>query len=298
MPTFANANANAASAAPKKDKPLVKTPIPDTDWIRVKTVQGNTFYNNKSTKASVWFIPEDIRDAVRALDEEEAVAERQKHLNMEVERVKSDAGRTLAKRKADTLATSATAAKKPKPGADADDDDSDDSEEEEEWQKEAAAQLAAEAEAAEQQKREEKERQAEEARMARREMEEKAAQLNLPRREDLSIEEAKALFKVSNQFWCVYWQPISPQTLLREKNINPLLPWDISLPQFVSDPRYGMLTSVATRRDVFDEYCRERARELREQAINEQKETIDPGEAFERLLREEVKSTRTRFVVR
>jgi hypothetical protein len=55
-----------------------------------------------------------------------------------------------------------------------------------------------------------------------------------------------------------------------------------------------MLTSVAARRDVFDDYCRERARELREKAVKEQRETADPKEAFERLLRDEVKSTRTR----
>jgi transcription elongation regulator 1 len=84
--------------------------------------------------------------------------------------------------------------------------------------------------------------------------------------------------------------------LLREKNINPLQPWDMSLPLFVSDPRYGMLNSVAARRDVFDEYCRERARELREKAVKEQREIADPKEAFERLLKDEVKSTRTRLV--
>jgi hypothetical protein len=57
-----------------------------------------------------------------------------------------------------------------------------------------------------------------------------------------------------------------------------------------------MLNSVAARRDVFDEYCRERARELREKAVKEQREIADPKEAFERLLKDEVKSTRTRLV--
>jgi transcription elongation regulator 1 len=195
MPTFANVNVPAASAVPKKDKPLVKTPVPGTDWIRVKTVQGNIFYNNKATKASVWFIPEEIRDAVRALDEE-AAAERQKQVDVEAERAKSEAEGILTKRKADTPAANSAAVKKLKTEASTD-QDSDDSDEEEDWHKEAAAQLAAEAEAEEKRKQEEKERRAEEARRARQEMEEKAAQLNLPRREDLSIEEAKALFKVS-----------------------------------------------------------------------------------------------------
>jgi hypothetical protein len=55
-----------------------------------------------------------------------------------------------------------------------------------------------------------------------------------------------------------------------------------------------MLNSVAARRDVFDEFCRERARELRDKAVKEQRETADPKEAFEKLLREQVTSTRTR----
>lgn len=55
-----------------------------------------------------------------------------------------------------------------------------------------------------------------------------------------------------------------------------------------------MLTSVAARRDVFDEYCRDRAREIREKTVKEQRELADPKETFERLLKDEVKSTRTR----
>jgi hypothetical protein len=81
------------------------------------------------------------------------------------------------------------------------------------------------------------------------------------------------------------------QTLLREKDINPLHPWDTSLPLFISDPRYVLLPSVSARREAFDEYCRERARELRASRVKKEKE--DPKEEFERLLTTEVKSTRT-----
>jgi hypothetical protein len=53
-----------------------------------------------------------------------------------------------------------------------------------------------------------------------------------------------------------------------------------------------LLPSVQVRREVFDEYCRERARELRESSVKKQKEVADPKEAFELLLQEEVTSTR------
>ena len=51
-----------------------------------------------------------------------------------------------------------------------------------------------------------------------------------------------------------------------------------------------LLSSVSARREVFDDYCRERVRELRQSKVAKEKE--DPKEDFERLLNEEVKSTR------
>jgi transcription elongation regulator 1 len=61
----------------------------------------------------------------------------------------------------------------------------------------------------------------------------------------------------------------------------------------VSDPRYVLLPSVSARREAFDEYCRDRARELRQSNVKKEKDLANPKEAFERLLKEEVKSTRT-----
>jgi hypothetical protein len=52
-----------------------------------------------------------------------------------------------------------------------------------------------------------------------------------------------------------------------------------------------LLPSVAARREAFDEYCRERARELRASRVRKEKE--DPKDEFEQLLTAEVKSTRT-----
>lgn len=83
------------------------------------------------------------------------------------------------------------------------------------------------------------------------------------------------------------------QTLLREKDINPLHPWDTSLPKFVSDPRYVLLPSVAARREAFDDYCRDRARELRQSTVKKEREASDPKDEYEQLLKAEVKSTRT-----
>jgi len=201
--------------APKsaKEKPLVKTPVPGTDWVRVKTTQGNTFYSHKVEKRSVWTVPEDIKEVVEALEKEEQdaaerlIREREEEATkIETERVKAQIAKETAKRKArdpvpvDEVVISKKARVDDEPedeDMDDEDEDSDDDDEEEEWQREAAAQLAAEAEEHERQKREEEE--AEQKRIKDEETlkeEYKTQQLNMPAKVDLAPEEAKALFKV------------------------------------------------------------------------------------------------------
>ncbi|KII94772.1 hypothetical protein PLICRDRAFT_99110 [Plicaturopsis crispa FD-325 SS-3] len=279
--------------AKKKEKPIAKTPIPGTEWLRVKTTEGNVFYTHKAKKESVWTVPDEIKEALETLEQSEAEEQRlasekqaeqarraEQERLLEVERIKAEV-QDMVKRKAedvplDEVVVSKKARVEEVPDEDADGgEESEESEEEEEWQREAAAQLAAEAE-------EEKKRQEEEARREKQAAEEEArkakmAQLDMPARVDLSLEEAKALFK----------------TLLREKDINPLHPWDTSLPLFVSDPRYVLLPSVSSRKEAFDEYCRDRARELRQSTVKKDTEAANPKDAYDKLLKAEVTSTRT-----
>ncbi|KZT72468.1 HSP90-domain-containing protein [Daedalea quercina L-15889] len=290
-PLAAGMPTSSAAAAPKKKKerPAEKTPIPGTDWLRVKTTEGNTFYTHKVEKRSVWTVPDEIRDAVDALEREEEEAKRRteeeaEQARLEIERIKADVDGMTGKRKAEEPVPmdEVVITKKMKVDeADEDEDEEsseDEEEEEEEWQREAAAQLAAEAEEERKRKEEEKrEEEEEKKRLREAETAKGAPQLNMPDRVDLSIDEAKALFK----------------TLLREKDVNPLHPWDTSLPLFINDPRYVLLPSVSARKEAFDEYCRDRARELRQSNVKKERETANPKEEFERLLRDEVKSTRT-----
>ncbi|KAH9977725.1 Hsp90 protein-domain-containing protein [Lactifluus volemus] len=266
--------------APKKEKPKLKMPIPGTDWLRVTTNQGNVFYTNKAKKESVWTVPDEIKEAVELLEKQEEEDRirglKKKHRGM---RTLNRNVQEVVKRKVEDISPldEVIISKRPRvddhvedeAGEDEGTEDEEESEEED-WQKEAAAQLAKEAEE-EKKKQQEEDEKAEEARKAK----ESAPKLAIPDRVDLSIDEGKALFK----------------TLLREKDINPLHPWDTSLPLFISDPRYVLLPSVAARREAFDEYCRERARELRASRVKKEKE--DPKEEFDQLLTAEVKSTRT-----
>ena len=210
----------APTSKPAKDKPLVKTPIPGTDWIRVKTTQGNTFYSHKIDKRSMWTVPDEIKEAMEALEKEEQDAaerlireEEEEATRIETERVKAQIAKETAKRKArdpvpvDEVVISKKARVDDEPEdeemADEDEDTDDDDEQEEEWQKEAAAQLAAEAEEHERQKKEEEE--AEQKRIRDEETlkeEYKTQQLKLPAKVDLAPEEAKALFKVRQSPLC------------------------------------------------------------------------------------------------
>ncbi|EIW76097.1 hypothetical protein CONPUDRAFT_130448 [Coniophora puteana RWD-64-598 SS2] len=284
-----------AAAKPKKQK-LEKTPIPGTEWLRVKTADGNTFYTHKGRKESVWVVPDEIKGALEVLENGERAQREHAGSRMmqdegeehrrEIERVKSEVQDAVKRKAEDAVPVEVEVVSKrarveeekddEDDEDDEDDDDDDDSEEseEEEWQKEAAAQLAAEAEE-ERQRREEEARLEREAEDAAKQAEERA-RLNMPNRVDLSLDEAKALFK----------------TLLREKDVNPLHPWDTSLPLFISDPRYVLLPSVSTRCEAFDDYCRERARELRQQNVQKEKKEANPKEEFDKLLSDEVKSTR------
>ncbi|PBK72579.1 HSP90-domain-containing protein [Armillaria solidipes] len=287
LPSIPNAT---AAVTTKKEKPAVKIPIPGTEWMRVKTTGGNTFYFHKSKKTSLWTVPEEIKDALekfeqeeakaieegklKAIREEEEAAKRaEEERDREVERIKAEV-QNMVKRKAqgDVPVDEVVVSKKPKLEEKAE-EDSDESEEED-WQREAAEQLAAEAEVERKRQEEEALKEKELAEQEAKALQEK--QIKIPDRVDLSIEEGKALFK----------------TLLREKDVNPLHPWDTSLPLFVSDPRYVLLPSVSTRRDAFDAYCRERARELRQQNVKKEKEAGNPKDEFDRLLATEVKSTR------
>ena len=207
--------ASAPAQKPVKDKPLVKTPVPGTDWIRVKTTQGNTFYSHKVEKRSIWTVPDEIKEAVEALEKEEQHAaealikeQEEEATRVETERVKAQIAKETAKRKAqdpvpvDEVVISKKARVDDEPEDEEMDDededsDSDDDEEVEEWQKEAAAQLAAEAEEHERQQREEDEAELKRIRDEETLKEEyKTQQLNMPAKVDLAPEEAKALFKV------------------------------------------------------------------------------------------------------
>lgn len=190
---------------------MVKTPIPGTDWIRVRTTQGNLFYSHKVDKKSIWTVPDEIKEAVEALekqekDDQERVLREQEEesARAEEQRVTAQALKENAKRKAlDPVPMDEVVISKKARVEDGEDEDMEDVEseesEEEDWQKEAAAQLAIEAEEEAARRKAEDEEETriaeEEARKAQEEAKNPPPP-GMPSRADLSVEEGKALFKV------------------------------------------------------------------------------------------------------
>jgi hypothetical protein len=186
----------------KKEKPLVKTPIPGTDWLRVKTTEGNIFYSHKVKKESIWHVPDEIKDAVEALEKQER-EEKEKaaevaasvDVSREIDRIKNEVADAVKRKAEEPVPVDEIVITKKAKVEDTGDESEDESEPEEDWEKEAAAQLAVEAE-------EERQRVEEEAKRLKEEEEAEnqkllAAKLSMPNRVDLSVEEAKALFKAS-----------------------------------------------------------------------------------------------------
>ncbi|KAG9093775.1 hypothetical protein FRC06_011378 [Ceratobasidium sp. 370] len=248
----------------KKEKPLTKTPVPGTKWIRVVTTLGNVFFTHAERKESVWTCPEEIAEAVAGMErqeealkaEEKAREERERmereakekedHERAEVERVKKEAEAAGAKRKAEEA--SGTASKKLR--VEGGDDGGVEAAEEMVEEKGSIPAKSKEPEVS------------------------VPPVFAVPAQVKLNSEEAQALFT----------------TLLNEVSPNPLLPYDQALPQLVNDARYVLLPPNE-RKAVFDEWCKERARNLRKNKTKEA--TTTPESAYEALLQTEVKSTRT-----
>jgi len=71
-PAFAAVAPVVAEPKKKKEKPKQKFMIPGTTWQRITTTEGNVFYFEKETKRSEWTVPDEIKEDVEALEKEEA----------------------------------------------------------------------------------------------------------------------------------------------------------------------------------------------------------------------------------
>ena len=259
-----NGNAQASGSTEKlkkKEKPKVKVSIPGTTWQRIKTTEGNVFYFERESKRSEWSVPQEIKAAVEGLEQEEkekAEAEARERI-LEEERIKAELEVEKArirreveesrKRKAEEGAKSAKRAKVAQDGdgdgegeGEGDGDDAaaygpQDEQDEAEWMKAVAAEFA-EADAKIQEG-------VEEEKQHTKEEEEAAAKkvFAVPEKVNVSLEEGKALFRVSmalKSIWTMLmWRRLSlPKRIFHRSphGTNPYLCSSMTLGTFSSHP--------------------------------------------------------------
>lgn len=74
----------------------IRKPIPGTEWLLVRTSDGLEFYFDKANKKSVWEMPEELKEPIEKLKEQERQEEeesRKRKLQEEQETQESDSKR-------------------------------------------------------------------------------------------------------------------------------------------------------------------------------------------------------------
>ncbi|GAV01313.1 hypothetical protein RvY_12047 [Ramazzottius varieornatus] len=276
----ANASAKTDSKAgeAKKDaatKPVATKQIPGTPWCVVWTSDKKSFFHNPSTKASVWKKPaelvgmQEVDDILAQVPEEVAVALKEEIKTEPAENGQNGAGGTSGVKREGNDAVEGNTAKRLKmeveDGASRSSVESDGEGSQSSRTKEnnttpnakaASQRFAAQPKA--------KTDPAMEAEL-------KAAK----ERESIPLSERTKRFK----------------ELLAERDVSAFSTWEKELHKIVFDSRYLLLTSK-DRRDVFDEYTRERAEQEREE---KKKKMVEIKEAFKNLLNEANLTSKSSF---
>ncbi|CAG8446686.1 11159_t:CDS:10 [Ambispora gerdemannii] len=242
--------------------------IGETSWYIVKTTESNEFYYNSDTKQSVWEVPEEVVDEVKKIKEQELI---------EQSKVSENGGSKRKINETEEDNNSEDPSLKKVRGAT------------EEGTGLEGTELTADDIAYQLQFMEEQEQELDGTEETennhdinthgenRTEGADFASSGQIgrktePEREvELSPEERILMFK----------------SLLRDMNVSPFAVWEKELPRIIHDPRYTIISTLKQRKEIFDEYCKEKVIELRAEKKKKAK-TRSVQEEFEKLLEEEV----------
>ncbi|KZT51880.1 hypothetical protein CALCODRAFT_521067 [Calocera cornea HHB12733] len=268
-PAHANGKPKSNSSKPRKPKPkpkpekperpVSKQKVPGSGWWRVRTSRGNVFFRDGVRGVSVWEVPEEVADAVAALEREER--EEHESLKRRARAAEIAEGGEWKSVQMDVEHA-------------ADDGPEERDEDLEHEAREAAERWKAEEAAAEAARRVEQAQALREA-QERAAAEEAAAALPLP---ELAPEEARVRFR----------------QMLDELNVSPLMPAEDALALLAADARYTVLKGAAERLEVWNEYCRAAASARAAAAASgSAAPKLSAEDEFLNLLHSDVTSTRT-----
>ncbi|RIA98132.1 hypothetical protein C1645_813182 [Glomus cerebriforme] len=219
----------------KKEKAKGKRQIPDTKWYIVNTTEGNEFYYNSETKQSVWVVPEEIAVAVKDFKEqEEKNAQNQKSNDS-----------TGLKRKANDEEVAGSEDVKRAKGS-VDDGEIEGTELTED---DIAFQLQFMEEQENQELMdddlEDYDDKLDDHEYTGEEENSLSKKKDKGREVELSSEERVLMFK----------------SLLKDMEVSPFAIWEKELPRIIHDERYTLIPTLKQRKEIFDEYCKERVAE-------------------------------------
>ncbi|KAI7879010.1 hypothetical protein K492DRAFT_179030 [Lichtheimia hyalospora FSU 10163] len=261
IPPASDQASNATDSKKKKQK-KTKKPIPGTEWLLVRTSDGLEFYFDKANKKSVWEMPEELKEPIEKLKEQERQEEEESR-----------------KRKLQEQETQENDSKRPKT-------------EQEEQEPEETTEMTEEDIMWQLQNMDPEEMEAMGIHVQGDKEEPAPAEEEQQQQQQPTPENDTAAQAPSSSV-----QPVESSTgpkisdeekielftqMLTEKNLDPFSTWEKELPKFINDERYSLLPH-GKRKNLFNNYCRVLAEE--QKAKRPQKKS--PEEEFMSLLKQE-----------
>ncbi|GES80551.1 transcription elongation regulator 1-like [Rhizophagus clarus] len=245
----------------KKEKAKGKRQIPDTKWYIVNTTEGNEFYYNSETKQSVWEVPEEIAEAVKVFKEQE---------EKDAQNQRSNDSASLKRKANDEEVSGSEDFKRAKGSVD-------DGEVE-------GTELTEDDIAFQLQFMEEQEHQE----LMDGDSEDDNDKFDDP--ENAAGEEENSISKKQDKGKDVELSSeervLMFKSLLKDMEVSPFAIWEKELPRIIHDERYTLIPTLKQRKEIFDEYCKERVTELRAEKKNKAKNLSEKDE-YLKLLEEE-----------
>ncbi|KAI9499368.1 hypothetical protein BDB00DRAFT_796529 [Zychaea mexicana] len=273
-----------------KSKKKTKKPIPGTEWLLVQTPDGLEFFYHKPTKKSVWELPEELKEPVEKMKEEEREQLRQEQEKKEQEqREREQREREEREDEQRRIQQQLIEQQQGKRKMEEEENDSDSTK-------------RAKHEENEQESQQQQQQQDEDQEAAEMTEEDLMYQLQAMEPEELAAmglapeEEGEGEHK--QQPPAQQQQPEKsnepPQMLeeerielftqmLSEKDISPFTTWERELPKMINDERYSLIQPLSKRKNLFDNFCRVLAQEHKAK----KPVTKPPEEQFMSLLKEE-----------
>ncbi|OAD74018.1 hypothetical protein PHYBLDRAFT_181435 [Phycomyces blakesleeanus NRRL 1555(-)] len=265
---------------PKPPVKKTKKKIPGTHWLLVRTTDGMEFYFDKEKKQSVWEMPKELEEPIAQMKKEEKETEDALKAAREAEigekrKLEQEAENEAKRQRAEQQAQKGVSVGEEEGGAE--EEPTEMTEEDIMWQlqnmdpeeiedlglrneeppEETSTMVTPNAQAVKMQLLQQQQQQ------------QQQAPPQIVESMDLSLTEEERVELFTQ--------------MLTEKDISPYSTWEKELPKLIGDRRYSLVQQHSKRRNLFNNYCRLLAQEIKLKKANQK----TPEESYSELLEEE-----------